>query len=691
MEFKKHISNSARGRSISLRLALSFFLACALLAQGGLALATHSAGKSVARQWNEVLLSAIRVDVGRPTVHARNLFHTSAAMYDLWAVYDNKAEPYFLGNTHGGYHCKFSEHDRRMLQKKTRNEDAARSKAISFAMYRLLHHRFKKSPGYGVSSQRFDDLFNALGYDSSDTSTNFRTGSASALGNYLANCIIEFGLQDNSNEANNYASLYYQPVNGPTNPANPGVTGIFDMDNWQPLSLNGFDSSGNPIVSTPGFLSPEWGKVTPFSLRKKDLTVNWLGGVDYWVYHDPGFPALMNGINAQPEEYQWNHSLVAHWSSHLDPADGITCDISPATLGNTSELPTTLHGLRDFYETLGYGCSVNDQGHKRNPATRKPYAENIVARGDYTRVLAEFWADGPNSETPPGHWYTMLNSLVSDHPKFKKQFAGRGKKLDDLEWDVKAYFVLGGGLHDAAVTVWGIKSWYDYVRPFTAIRYMGSLGQSSDSSRPNYDPRGIPLSPGLVEVVEQGDPLAGDNGEHVGKIKLYAWRGPAHIANQATDVAGVGWILAENWWPYQRPGFVTPPFAGYISGHSTFSRTAAEILTYITGDEYFPGGMGEFTAKAHEFLVFEDGPSQDITLQWATYRDASDQTSLSRIWGGIHPPVDDIPGRLIGIELGESAFKEALRYFNDKDHHHHHHGKHHDERGKWRHSWRGRH
>ena len=69
-----------------------------------------------------------------------------------------------------------------------------------------------------------------------------------------------------------------------------------------------------------------------------------------------------------------------------------------------------------------------------------------------------------------------------------------------------------------------------------------------------------------------------------------------------TDVAGVGWILAEDWWPYQRPSFVTPPFAGYVSGHSTFSRAAAEIITMMTGDEYFPGGMGTFEVKQNDFL-----------------------------------------------------------------------------------------
>ena len=53
----------------------------------------------------------------------------------------------------------------------------------------------------------------------------------------------------------------------------------------------------------------------------------------------------------------------------------------------------------------------------------------------------------------------------------------------------------------------------------------------------------------------------------------------------------------------------------------------------------------------------------DITLQWATYQDASDQCSLSRIWGGIHPPADDLPGRHMGQVIGPEAVTEARRYF----------------------------
>ncbi len=333
-------------------------------------------------------------------------------------------------------------------------------------------------------------------------------------------------------------------------------------------------------------------------------------------------------------------------------------DIAPSGIGNLGALPRTFADYPDFYRDGALG-----PGHAVNPATGRPYRPQPVARGDYARVLAEFWADGPESETPPGHWFLILNA-VRDHARFEPRFAGRGPALDPLEWDVKAYFALGGALHDAAIAAWSIKGWYDYVRPISALRVMAERGQSSDSALPFFSADGIALEAGLIELVRAGDPLAGEDGDHVGKIKLRAWRGPEFVRDPDRDVAGVGWILAENWWPYQRPSFVTPPFAGYVSGHSTFSRAAAEVLTALTGNAFFPGGMSDFRIPADDFLTFERGPSRPMVLQWATYRDAADQCSLSRIWGGIHPPADDIPGRLIGERIGRNAFRLAAALFS---------------------------
>lgn len=103
-------------------------------------------------------------------------------------------------------------------------------------------------------------------------------------------------------------------------------------------------------------------------------------------------------------------------------------------------------------------------------------------------------------------------------------------------------------------------------------------------------------------------------------------------------------MLGVDWAPYQRPTFVTPAFAGYVSGHSTYSRAAAEVLADITGSDFFPGGIYEHTVKRGD-LAFDYGPLTDVTLSHATYFDAADEAGRSRLWGGIHPSQDDLPGK----------------------------------------------
>lgn len=622
-----------------------------------------SAQHSVARQWNEVLLEAIRNDYARPTVHARNLFHVSIAMYDSWAVYQESAETYFLGKTVNGFAVPFEG----LSIDVSSNQDSLIQTTLSFATYRVLKHRFDGSPGETETFSLIEDLMvDSLGYDVANQSIDYENGGAVELGNYIADQMISYGLQDLSNEQNEYVNIYYSPVNTALVPEEPGNSTITDMDRWQPLTLEFFkDQSGNIIpTNTPDFLSPEWGKVRPFALPSNELKVNSSNGYDYWVYYDPSTPPSIDELpDSVWNNYKWGFSLVSAWSSHLDTANPEVIDISPQSIGNIddADYPTNFDDYDQFYDWENGGDI--SKGHTVNPSTGLPYTPQMIKRADYGRVLAEFWADGPDSETPPGHWYTLLN-YVSDHDSTVKKFNGQGEVLGDLEWDIKAYFILGGALHDAAITAWGIKGWYDYVRPISSLRAMAENGQCTSDTLPRYHVKGIPLKEGYIELVDSNDALIGTNYENINKIKLYAWKGPDYIANEETDEAGVDWILADNWWPYQRPSFVTPPFAGYISGHSTFSRAAAEVLTSVTGDSFFPGGMGEFEAKKNEFLVFEDGPSEDVVLQWATYKDASDQCSLSRIWGGIHPPADDIPGRLIGKKIGQEAFNFALPYFN---------------------------
>lgn len=617
-----------------------------------------TAQHSVSREWNEAMLQCIRKDLARPVVHARNIFHISASMYDAWAAFDTTASTFLLGKTVGTYTCIYNGIPA------PADRIAAQEEALSFAAYRMIRGRFLNSPGAAISLPPLDTLMISLGYDPSITSTDYSTGSPAALGNYIAASYIAYGLTDGANQTGNYANQYYQPVNPPFYANHAGDSNLVDPNRWQQIFLDQYiDQNGNVYNISPPFLGAEWGNVHPFALTDSNKTVHSRDGHDYNVYLDAGPPPLLDTTDTSgiTSDYKAGYLMVSIWQAQLDTADGVMWDISPGAIGNIASYPETYTAGMEFYNFIDGG----DMGTGRalNPKTGLPYEPNIVHRGDYARILAEFWADGPNSETPPGHWFTILN-YVGDQPQFEKRWRGTGEIISDLDWDVRSYFALSGAMHDAAIAAWSNKGWYDSPRPISILRWMCGKGQCSDSLLPNYHRAGTPLIPGYVELVMPGDPLAGVNNEHLYKIKLFSWRGHDFIPDPDVDMAGAGWILAENWWPYQRSSFVTPPFAGYMSGHSTFSRTAAELMTLMTGDPFFPGGMCEFHATQNQYLVFEEGPSEDITIQWATYQDASDQCSLSRIYGGIHPPQDDLPGRKMGMFLGPNALQHAEDIFH---------------------------
>jgi len=173
----------------------------------------------------------------------------------------------------------------------------------------------------------------------------------------------------------------------------------------------------------------------------------------------------------------------------------------------------------------------------------------------------------------------------------------------------------------------------------------------------------MPLVSNLIEMVttESSQPGQRHEGLTVGAVAIRTW--PGQPLDPTNSFSGVKWIEGISWVPYQRASFVTPAFPGYISGHSTFSRAAAEVLTKITGTPFFPGGMGGFTAKALTYLSFEKGPNKDVPLQWATYYDAADQAGISRLYGGIHVSADDFTGRRVGSQCGLQAWELARKYF----------------------------
>ena len=604
----------------------------AILASGaGLAHAV-----SVARQWDEQLLAAIRIDIPKPPVHARNLFHLSVAMWDAWAAFDAQA----LGVISTEKLC-------------SKTASAARNEAISFAAYRLLKYRFPAGfvdvdgkpchPNATTSQAAFDAQMDSLGYDKTFTSTSGATPAA--LGNRVAAALIAFGQTDGADEGVGLCypdDTGYEAVNPPLVFALPGVGQLVDPNRWQPLAFDYLVLQNGIAIgrAVQRFIGVGWNGVRPFALTVAQVSPT------TGLYLDPGPPPQLGGAGDDLLKAAILDDIV--FNSELDPADPSTIDISP--------------GAAHFNNPLGSDAGT---GHPSNPVTCQPYPPNVVNRADYYRVNAQLWADGPHSETPPGHWNVIANSVSDSLAPGAKRIEGVGPAVDDLEWDVKTYLALNGALHDAAVWCWGTKNHYDASRPITLIRSMGALGQSSDPSGPSYDPRGLPLLPGVVEVITPATTAPGGRhgnlARYEGEIAVRAWLGsPADVH---TQVGGVGWIRAVTWMPYQLNTFVTPPFPGYPSGHSAYSRSAAEVLARLTGSSFFPGGLGTFVAHQNQYLTFELGPSATVTMQWATYNDAADQAGISRRMGGIHPFYDDHTSRIAGSQIGINAWAKARTQF----------------------------
>ena len=569
---------------------------------------------SVARRWREQLLNAIRRDIPNPPLHARNILHTSMAMWDAWATYDDTARGVLTTSRASAV-----------------DVDTARETAISYAAYRVLTHRYQRAQGAAVTKNCFDDFMAVLGLDPADDHVD--GDDPVAVGNRIGQAIVDVCLDDGANERNGYADTTgWVPENPVLVVDRPG-TRLNDPNHWQQLNLALAETQNGIILDTTvqPYLGPQWREVQPFALQRDP---------DSGLYSKPGdFPSVDDDTLIDEVVD------VIRLTAQLDADDGRVFDISPGVRGNNP---------------LGANSGT---GHRVNPSTGRAYERNIVKRGDFSRVVAEMWADGPKSETPPGHW-VKISHEVGDALEAAGQPLrawGVGPEVDRLHWDVGLGLALSGATHDAAIAAWELKRESRGPRPISLVRYYAGKGQRSDPTVPSYNAEGLPLIDGLIEIITEASSAPGQRHfalrHFVGELAVRGW--PGEPGDRLNEYTSVQWMRALEWIPYQRRTFVTPAFPGFVSGHSTFSRAAAEALTAFTGSEFFPGGLGEFVAPAGNYLVFENGPTADLRLQWATYFDAADQSGQSRLFGGIHIFADDRAGRLVGSAVGRGAAARA--------------------------------
>jgi PAP2 superfamily len=236
-----------------------------------------------------------------------------------------------------------------------------------------------------------------------------------------------------------------------------------------------------------------------------------------------------------------------------------------------------------------------------NSAAYKAQADEVLAATaaltNEQKAIVEYWAGNPFSETPPGQWL-----LIAKEVSLRNRYS--------LAQDAKLFFALSNALMDAGIACWDCKVHYDSVRPITAVR------------------------------------------------TLYAGQ---QVTGLISKDSGTGLMPGQAWRPYQFATFITPPFAEYVSGHSTFSTAAAEVLARFTGSDAY----GESATIAANSSTFQSGvPSQPVTLTWPTFTAAANQASISRLYGGIHFTAGLESGKTLGRAVGERVWTKANRLFS---------------------------
>jgi len=238
---------------------------------------------------------------------------------------------------------------------------------------------------------------------------------------------------------------------------------------------------------------------------------NQLGNLHPGAYSDTTGYMAVNPPTAILDPNRWQPQLVVNGQGQIVPQTYTTPQwglVTPFALASGSEHRP---GAPVLYPDPQY----------------KAQADELIAISagltDFQKVSAEYFADGPNSEFPPGHWALFA------------QFVSR-RDGHTLDQDVRLFFALGNAMLDASICAWDAKRTYDSVRPITAVHFL-----------------------------------------YAGQM-IWAWGGPFE---------GTKLIPGENWKPYQLGTVVTPPFPEFFSGHSIFSAAGAEILKTFTGSDAF--------------------------------------------------------------------------------------------------------
>ena len=219
-----------------------------------------------------------------------------------------------LGKTWSGYTCPFEGLD---IPDSEEALLAAREEAISYAVYRIMTHRFGDTPDGEITMFNINTQMAMLGYDIGVTTTDYQNDGPATLGNYVAEQVIAFGMQDGANEAGGMPRIATNPSTR-TSTRNAGQP---RRHRPQPLATDELtlfiDQSGNVSTDIPEFVGPEGG-VVPFALDSADLELLGRDNCTFHVWKNPGAPVHFDSTSvasSMDDPWKWNFAMVSAWSS----------------------------------------------------------------------------------------------------------------------------------------------------------------------------------------------------------------------------------------------------------------------------------------------------------------------------------------------------------------------------------------
>ena len=266
---------------------------------------------TVARRWDEALLGAIRRALPAPTVHARNLYHTSAG--DVGCL---------GGLRQGRVGCLRQGEAVRVECDRGRNE-AMRLRRLSTPQLRYI-----KAVGGDRSLSEFADVMDSLCYPLDVTTTDGRLARRPWQPDRRDH--LAAGMTDGSNQADGYAAETTSRSITPLVVASTEVE-MTDRIAGSHTLEHMISQNGIPIENgTQQAVGPHWGHVSSFAIPPAATT-----GVPI----DPGPPPRFG-----TGEYKDQAVEVIRDSSLLDPANTTTIDISRGPGATTRWARTTAAG-----------------------------------------------------------------------------------------------------------------------------------------------------------------------------------------------------------------------------------------------------------------------------------------------------------------------------------------------------------